>query len=211
MTDDRIDSLDGKSQLNYVFAMFRSIGYKSSRKRTWKKTKSLADESILKSKTIEFYRLLNQGFLVSQVGPIFDYLFHIPKNSIINLRDLYFKLVFSDKFENDVTFYQLHYILCDLFMYKIEPFVLPKSKSSIENKLRYICSISFIDKGMDMINLLSIFRNKELTSFLPPGLKVKVPLRVLEMNQLYLDIYLIIISFQKVCLIVIILFVHVRI
>ena len=122
--NDRIDSLEGKSKLNCVFAMFRSIGYKGSRKRTWKKTKSLADKSILKSKAIEFYRLLNQGFLVSQVGPIFDYLFHIPKNSIIYLRDLYFKLVFSDKFENDVTFYQLYYILCDLFMYKIKPFVL---------------------------------------------------------------------------------------
>ena len=117
--NDRIDSLEGKSKLNCVFAMFRSIGYKGSRKRTWKKTKSLADESILKSKAIEFDRLLNQGFLVSQVGPIFDYLFHIPKNSIIYLRDLYFKLVISDNFENDVTFYQLHYILCDLFMYKI--------------------------------------------------------------------------------------------
>ena len=83
------------------------------------KTKSLADESILKSKAIEFYRLLNQGFLVTQVGPIFDYLFHNPQNSIIYLRDLYFKFVFSDKFENYVTFYQLPYILCDLFMYKI--------------------------------------------------------------------------------------------
>ena len=90
-------------------------------------TKSLADESILKSKATEFYRLLNQGFLVSQVGLIFDYLFHIPKKSIIYLRDLYFKLVFSDKFENNVSFYQLHYNLCDLYMHKIEPFVLPTS------------------------------------------------------------------------------------
>ena len=57
----------------------------------------------------------------------------------------------------------------------MEPFVLPKSKSSVKNKVRCICSISFINKGMNMINLPSIFRNKKLTSFLPPGLKVKVP------------------------------------
>ena len=114
----------------------------------------------MKSKAIEFYRLLNQGFLVSQVGPIFDYLFHIPKNSIIYLRDLYFKLVFSDKFENDVTFYQLHYILCDLFMYKIEPFVLPKSKSSVKNKVR----TSFVSMQLTLQQVI-FSRQRELEIF----------------------------------------------
>ena len=77
--NDRIDSLEEKSKFNCVFAMFRSISYKGSRKRTWKRTKSVIDESFLKRKAAEFCDLLTKDFDVSHVRIIFDYLFHIPK------------------------------------------------------------------------------------------------------------------------------------
>ena len=66
-----------------------------------------------------------------------------------------------------------------------------------------------MNKGMDMINLPSIFRNEELTSFLPLGLKVQVP-TVSVGNESTISRHLFNHNkFSKVCLIVIILFVHV--
>ena len=74
-------------------------------------------------------------------------------------------------------------ITAALFFCNITPFK-NAAKDSLpcpDNTNKFIlfwvkCSISFINKGINMINLPSIFRNKELTSFLPPGLKVKFPL-----------------------------------
>ena len=123
------------------------LGYKGSRKRTWNKIKTEIDDSILECKALELCESLNKPFDISLVSCIYKYLFHIPKNSIIKLRDYYFKLVFSDYFKNDVTFYQLHYIFCDLFMYKIEPFVVSNVVSKTKSKTRCVCSLDFINKG----------------------------------------------------------------
>ena len=66
--NDRIDSLEEKSQLNCVFAMFRSINYKGSRKRTWKRTKSIIDESVSERKAAEFCDLLTKILMFPMLG-----------------------------------------------------------------------------------------------------------------------------------------------
>ena len=53
----------------------------------------------------------------------------------------------------------------DIFMYKIEPFIISKSSAIVKRKKRIICKIDFHNKGIDMINLPRIFRSKTLKSF----------------------------------------------
>ena len=106
-------------------ALTSAIFALTNRRRTWNNHKTEIADSILENKAKEFCESLNQVLDISLVRKIIDYLFHIPKKSVIKLREFYYKLVFSDEFEHDATFYLLHYILCDLFMYEPEPFVLP--------------------------------------------------------------------------------------
>ena len=84
-----------------MLAMFRSIEFESSRKRIYGKELKLLlvnDESTLEHKATEFSEFLSKKFDMSRVCILFDYLFNIPKKIIIRLRDLSFKLAFSDIF-----------------------------------------------------------------------------------------------------------------
>lgn len=69
---------------------------------------------------------------------------------------------------------QLHYIIMDIFMYKIKPLIDNSILEKKRAKRRIICKFRFINKGIDMLNLPRIFRQKRLTS-LVNFLKIRIP------------------------------------
>ena len=91
--------------------------------------------------------------------------FNSKKTFFNRLKELYLDEVFKIN-DIDPCRLQIHCIIMDLFMYKIKPYndiVLKAKKSSFRRKI--LCSIIFRNKGIEMLNLPRIFRNKSLKSY----------------------------------------------
>jgi len=170
--NDRIDSLDNKSSYNCVFSKFTST--KPPRKRSWSKVPtSSADLPTIADTIVNFYE---SDFCVSMVSKLIRIIFPLKQSDIILVRNNYFKSVFSSFLGANINRSQLHQIICDLFLYKIKPFIVSEAKHlGIKTKKRCIWKLDFLSKGYDMLNLPALFRDKELISLIPYGFKVNSP------------------------------------
>ena len=162
--NDRIDSLDNKSSYSCEFAKFISI--KTQRKRSWASSgsKSNVFNEIVNivDKLIEF---INVDYRSSFIRSIKSLLFPLKRALLIKIKDLYLESVFSSKFVNsDVLCKHVHFVIMDLLTYKIEPFIVKSTPSKEVKKPKLLFKIDFMNKGIDMINLPRLLRNKELKS-----------------------------------------------
>ena len=164
--NDRIDSLKDKWLYNCEFSKF--VSPKTQRKRSWSNVTN-RDIEIPNAVLIvdELLSILKSDYHTSHIMKIRRILFPIRKEFLVNIRDLYFKKVFTDDvLKQEALFKHCHFIITDLLTYKIKPFNSSKiSSSSKTKKKRILFKLLFVNRALDMINLPLIFRNKELKSF----------------------------------------------
>ena len=162
--NDRIDSLPNKSSYNCQFAKFISI--KTNRKRSWAPKKS-ADDINVNSIVEQLLIFIDTDYHSSFINKIKQLLFPLKKSHLILIKDSYLESVFSPKYtQNDVLRKHVHFIIIDLLTYKINPYIINKCMSDTSiRKPKLLCKVDFLNKGVDMINLPRIFRNKELKSY----------------------------------------------
>ena len=172
--NDRIDSLEAKSSFNCVFSMFKSD--KSKRHRSWSRRSAVTSATELQTAADNIIACFKSDFCVNVVVKLIRIMFPYRKSDIILIRDIYFKSVFSSFTGAHVNRSQCHQIICDLFMYKIKPFIVSNTQHrDVKTKIRCLWNLEFSSKGYDILNLPVLLRKKELTSLIPYGFKVKTP------------------------------------
>ena len=162
--NDRIDSLENKGYFNCEFSKFISV--KSSRRRSWSsnsRTNVIGASDIVNRLLL----IVNSPFNTSIILETKRILFPIKRDTLITIREMYLDKVFTDDvLKHDVLRRHAHFIFTDLLMYKIKPFNLWKSPQNVKRKRKIMFRIKFVNKGLDMIHLPKIFRDKELKSFI---------------------------------------------
>lgn len=171
--NDRIDSLENKNTFNCEFAKF--VSQKGKRKRTWgngSSVNSVSDMNI--NDIVDKLILIVKDTYHSNVNLILrKLLFPLAKNILAIVKDKYLVDVFNID-DLDPMQRQAHYIITDLLMYKIKPYNIDIRSKKGQNKNRIICKVLFSNKGIEMLNLPRILRQKCLTS-LVNFLNIRIP------------------------------------
>lgn len=162
--NDRIDNLKDKWKYNCEFAKF--VSSKSVRRRSWsKKNVSLVVEVEVNDIADELVNLVSLNYKTGYISKVRELLFPLKKDLLCKIRHIYLDIVFNnDKFKDSILRNILHFVICDLLMYKISPFNQPTSRSQKNNFERVIWKIDFVNKALDLLNLPRILRNKSLKS-----------------------------------------------
>ena len=163
----KMENIPGKSSFNSVFGLLTSN--KPKRKRSWSKKHSTEEGEldILTNRVIGFLRLPFQPRFAKELRKSF---FSLQKSSLYTLRSRILNRC-SQEFEMDkLECSPLYRIILDLFKYKLEPFV--KKKAFNKKRPKLVCSVRFINKGIEMIHLPSIFRKCQSSVHF---CKVKIP------------------------------------
>ena len=156
--------MENKGYFNCEFSKFISV--KSSRRRSWSSNSrtNVIDASDIVNRLL---LIVNSPFNTSIILETKRILFPIKRDTLITIREMYLDKVFTDDvLKHDVLRRHAHFIFTDLLMYKIKPFNLWKSPQNVKRKQKIMFRIKFVNKGLDMIHLPKIFRDKELKSFI---------------------------------------------
>ena len=116
--NDRIDSLKDKNLYNCEYAKF--ISSKERRTRSWSKSKLDTDPDIIVNTLVDM--LVKENFHSSMNSRVRKLIFPLPKKLLISIKDRYVNQVFN-MIDIDPMKLQLHYIIMDIFMYKIKPLI----------------------------------------------------------------------------------------
>ena len=162
--NDRIDSLKDKWKYNCEFAKF--ISSKCARRRTWSKNNSGLVLDVIScsiaQKLVDLVLLDYQTVYISKVRSL---LFHLKRDVLLDVREIYLEIVFKhENLKNSILRNILHFVICDLLMYKISPFNKPCLKIHNKNRDRVIWKIEFVNKALDLLNLPRMLRDKSLKS-----------------------------------------------
>lgn len=162
--NDRIDNLKDKWKYNCEFAKF--ISCKSARRRTWsKKNRSLVSDVNVNNITDDLFNLVSINYKTEYISKIRELLFSLKKDILIKIRDKYLDIVFNnDRVKDSILRNILHFVICDLLMYKISPFNQPSSQKQNNIFKKVIWKIDFVNKALDLLNIPRILRNKSLKS-----------------------------------------------
>ncbi len=151
----KLENIPNKNKFNSVFGLL--LSNKPKRKRSWSKvhaTYGERDLNILVNRIIAYFRLTFQPRFAQELKKI---VFAVRKKSLFTLISLLLKR-FSEEYDMDILESSpLYHIILDLFRYKLEPFV--KNKSEAKKRPKLVCNVRFINKGVEMLHLTSIFRN----------------------------------------------------
>lgn len=162
--NDRIDSLANKDSYNCEYAKFISCK-DCSRKRSWAdRQQSDLSQVVIDNILGELLRLVVKPFHSDVNILLRKLLFPLNKSTLVKLKESYLDKVFQ--IDNlDPSRSQIHCIIMDLFTYKIRPFNSRTDKSKSVRKPKVLCSIDFVNKGIEMLNLPRVFRSPNLKSF----------------------------------------------
>ena len=164
----KLDNTPLKSKLNTTFGLM--VSTKQNRKRSWSQRTSVREESYLKSLVNQisaFFKLPFQSrFFVAMKKVLFPLnkkeLFWVRTRVMERLAEEYDAGVLENK--------PLYIALLDLLQFKLDPVV--KKEDKVKKRCGIVCPITFINKGVEMLHITSIFRNsKDMVS----GCKFKVP------------------------------------
>ena len=160
--NDRIDTLENKGYYNCEFAKFVSV--KGKRRRSWSSKPSCVTILDIVNKLL---LIVNSSFHTSCIIETKRILFPIKRNILIAIRELYLNNVFTDDtLKHDILRRHAHFIITDILMYKIKPYNIWKRSQIAKSKQKIIFKVKFVNKGIDMLNLPRIFRDKSLKSYI---------------------------------------------
>jgi len=149
----KLDNVPEKSKHNSTFGLM--ISTKDRRKRSWSKNYSLDMEKLrcMANQIVAYTKLkFHPRFIVA----VKKLLFTLHKKALFALRDLlmgkFMEGCSLDKLESS----PLYVAILDFFTYKLDPFV--KKPETPKRRPKNVCTINFINKGIEMLHMPSIFR-----------------------------------------------------
>ena len=109
---------------------------------------------------------LRTNFYTDNIRAIQKLLFSLKRKILCKIKEIYLDSIFIDNYlKYNVLRNHMHFIIIDLLDYKIKPYNLITSNNIIVKiKPKVIYNISFVNKGLDMINVPRILRDKSLIS-----------------------------------------------
>ena len=163
----KLDNIPQISKYNSTFGLM--VSTKPNRKRSWAQRRPVREDvlEILGNQILAFFRLPFQARFVQSIRKL---LFPLQKKELFWMKEHILKR-FSEQFEvNKLESMPLYYAMLDLLQYKLDPFA--DAQDTAKKRSCIVCPVTFVNKGVEMLHLSSIFRNcKSLVSFC----KFKVP------------------------------------
>ena len=108
---------------------------------------------------------LRTNFHTDKIRVIQKLLFPLKRKILCKIKEMYLDNIFIDNYlKYNVLRNHMHFVIIDLLDYKIKPYNSIASNNTVKNKPKVILNIDFINKGLDMINVPRILRDKSLRS-----------------------------------------------
>jgi hypothetical protein len=150
----KLDNVPDKSKHNSTFGLM--VSTKERRKRSWSNNYTLDMEKLrsMANQIVAFTKLKFQPRFILAVKKL---MFTLHKKALFALRDLLMSKFVEDSSLDKLESSPLYNAILDFFMYKLDPFV--KKPECSKRRPMNVCTVNFINKGIEMLHIPSIFRS----------------------------------------------------
>ena len=149
----KLDNIPNKSKYKSTFGLM--VSTKSKRRKSWSKNFTVEEDKlkIVVNQILAFMRLPYQSRFAAEVKKL---MFSLRKKSLFVVRDMLLKNFCEHWSTEKLEASPLYLVVLDFLQYKLDPMV--KSDSTPKRRPKLVCTLTFVNKGVEMLHLPSIFR-----------------------------------------------------